>query len=69
LPAGGELPLEIVLRRDRAVILAALACVTALAWLYLHALAAGMTGMDGMEDMPGMVMSAAAEPWTATEIG
>ncbi|HUH83791.1 MAG TPA: DUF2182 domain-containing protein [Stellaceae bacterium] len=68
MPVGGTLLLEILLRRDRAVILAALACVTALAWLYLHALAAGMAAMDGMADMPGMVMSAAATPWTATDL-
>jgi predicted metal-binding membrane protein len=43
-------------RRERAVILAALAGVTALAWLYLVHLA---RGMDGMQDMAGMSMSAA----------
>jgi predicted metal-binding membrane protein len=42
-------------RRERAVILAALAGVTALSWLYLAHLA---RGMDGMPDMPAMSMSA-----------
>jgi predicted metal-binding membrane protein len=42
-------------RRERAVILAALAGVTALSWLYLAHLA---RGMDGMQDMAGMSMSA-----------
>jgi predicted metal-binding membrane protein len=42
-------------RRERAAILAALAGVTALAWLYLVHLA---RGMDGMQDMAGMSMSA-----------
>jgi predicted metal-binding membrane protein len=41
-------------RRERAAILAALAGVTALSWLYLARLA---RGMDGMQDMPGMSMS------------
>jgi predicted metal-binding membrane protein len=43
-------------RRERAVILAALAGVTGLAWLYLVHLA---RGMDAMPDMAGMSMSAA----------
>lgn len=43
-------------RRERAVIFAALAGVTALSWLYLVHLA---RGMDGMQDMAGMSMSAA----------
>lgn len=43
-------------RRERAIILAALAGVSALSWLYLVHLA---RGMDGMQDMAGMSMSAA----------
>lgn len=43
-------------RRERAVILASLAGVTALSWLYIVHLA---RGMGGMQDMAGMSMSAA----------
>lgn len=42
-------------RRERAAILAALAAVTALAWLYLVHLA---RGMEGIPDMAGMSMGA-----------
>jgi predicted metal-binding membrane protein len=51
-------------RRERVVILAALAGVSALAWLYLVRLA---HGMHGMADMAGMAMAAAAGPWSAHE--
>jgi predicted metal-binding membrane protein len=67
--------LESVFRRDRAVVLAALAAVTALAWAYTIWLAANMdmggVGMGGgapMPAMPGMDMGAAMAPmfrsWT-----
>ncbi len=59
--------LESVLKRDRLVILASLAGLGLVAWLYLFHLAAGMQAMQGapggmadmpgMEDMPGMDMS------------
>jgi predicted metal-binding membrane protein len=45
-------PCRFVLRRDRAVMLAALAIVTALAWGYVLWLAADMDNMGGM-DMSG----------------
>jgi predicted metal-binding membrane protein len=48
-------------RRERAIILAALAGVTALAWLYLARLA---RGMHGMPDMPGMAMGASWQAWS-----
>jgi predicted metal-binding membrane protein len=50
-----------LLRRERAVILAALAGVTALSWLYLVGFARGMEGMAGM------AMAAAPAPWTARD--
>jgi predicted metal-binding membrane protein len=61
--------LTALLRRDRAIILAALAAVTILAWLYLEALAGGMagSGMDMSQDMAGMAMAAGPAPWTAGE--
>ena len=66
--------IEALLRRDRIVVGAALALVTALAWLYILRLAAAMD-MGGM-DMSGfrmishgftMIMAPAIEPWTAAE--
>lgn len=56
------------MRRDRAVIVAALAGVTGLAWLYLHGLAVDGMGMSGGGDMAGMAMLPSAKPWTASEI-
>jgi predicted metal-binding membrane protein len=58
-----------VLHRDRAIALAALAALTALAWIYLFVTAAemrapammSMPGMEGMV-MPGMAMQAPASP-------
>ncbi len=53
--------LESLLKRDRAVVIAGLAGLTALAWAYLVVTAGGMTGMgDAM-------MAAGPKPWTATE--
>lgn len=52
--------LEIILRRDRLVVAASLAGLTALSWAYLLWLAAGMH-MDS-----GMVMAPAYQPWGAT---
>lgn len=53
--------LDAVLRRDRIIVIASLAAITLLAWLYLLSLtdmrATGempMGSMDGMADMPGM---------------
>ena len=54
--SGGSAP-KIQLRRDRLVVLASLAGVTALAWCYLLWLARNMSGMP-MDDMPGMDMAA-----------
>ncbi len=50
-----------LLRRDRAVVLLALAGVTAIAWLYLVMAGADMA-MDDMPDMPDMAMPFDA-PW------
>ena len=47
--------LDSVLRRDRAIVGAALLAITLAAWLYLFRLSAMMPGMD-LPDMPGMVM-------------
>jgi predicted metal-binding membrane protein len=61
--------LEAVLRHDRAVVLAALVAITALAWAYLIHLAmppeaASMSGMAGM-NMPGMNIAEMAGPGLA----
>jgi len=48
-------------RRERAVIAAALACMTALSWLYLVHLA------RGMGDMADMAMTPALHPWSARD--
>jgi predicted metal-binding membrane protein len=64
--------LEILFRRDRRIVVAALLVLSALAWGYLIRLAQGMS-MSGtsMADMPGMDMSAAMTPmlraWTASD--
>jgi predicted metal-binding membrane protein len=63
--------MEQVLRRDRAVVLAALAAVAALAWAYVIRLASGMdmaAPMDGMAgmDMPRMAAPALA-PWSRAD--
>jgi predicted metal-binding membrane protein len=53
-----DAPLELVLRRDRAVVLAALGVLAALAWAYVVWLAAAMDGDHmAMTDMSGMGMS------------
>ena len=51
-------------RRERAIIVAALAGVTALSWLYLLRLA---RGMEDMAAMPGMSMAPMLEPWTVRD--
>jgi predicted metal-binding membrane protein len=52
-----------LLRRDRAVVLLALAGVTLIAWLYLFIARAGMDmTMGGMADMPDMAVEFAV-PW------
>lgn len=67
--------LEAILRRDRAVVLVALAAITVLAWAYVIQLA-GQMEMGGM-DMTGfrmasaalqMVMKPNAQPWTMAEL-
>lgn len=55
--------LESMLRRDRAVVTAGLVGVSALAWVYLVVLAAGMDGMA----MDEAVMSARAAPWSVLD--
>jgi|SRR5712671_3505511 len=67
--------LEILLKRDRRIVVAAIALLTALAWIYLLWLARNMTmasaPMPNMPDMPGMDMSAAVTPmlraWSASD--
>ena len=39
-------PLEVVLRRDRLIVLAGLTAVAVLAWAYMLSLARHMSGMD-----------------------
>jgi predicted metal-binding membrane protein len=59
-----EAALQVVLRRDRAVMLAALVVVTALAWGYVLWLAADMDDMGGM-DMPGLRTIPTGMGWMA----
>ena len=60
--------LEAVLRRDRAIVLAGLAGVTALAWLYLVVMAAGMGGGMAMGDGGGAAMAMPQiRPWGAVD--
>ena len=59
-------------RREHVTILAALAGVTAISWLYTWLQARDMAGMDGMgnagmDAMAGMVMPAAPRPWNAAD--
>lgn len=72
-PAGGGVPregaLDIVLRRDRVVVAAALAVLTVAAWFYLLHLASEMSSMT-MPDMPGMAMAMPAmHAWSWVELG
>ena len=68
-----EAMLEIILRRDRIIVAAALAALTALAWTYVLWLAAdmdmGRTEMTGFRMVPaGMgIMAPALAPWRAIE--
>lgn len=65
-PAAGPRPGE--RWRDRAVPLAAIAAVTAIAWGYLAVLAHGMAGMDAMAASGGsMALSTAPRPWTLAD--
>ena len=65
--------LEPVLRRDRAVVIAALALITVLAWLYVLYLALEMSApgmqMSGMRMVPSAStwMVSAQRPWSAAE--
>jgi predicted metal-binding membrane protein len=64
-----EAALEGLLKRDRTVVLAALAVLTALAWTYVLWLSANMStaAMASRPDMPGMVMAPEFKPWTVSE--
>jgi predicted metal-binding membrane protein len=70
LNAGSAL--AALLRRDRAIVLAALAAVTAIAWAQVLFLANSMSTLPGMADMPGMrldpfgLMSPVFGQWSAT---
>jgi len=64
--------LETLLKRDRRIVVLAIAAMTAFAWLYLLWLSRSMTmGGSPMPDMPGMDMSAAMAPmlrsWTSAD--
>jgi predicted metal-binding membrane protein len=62
-----------ILRRDRIIVAAALAALTALAWTYVLSLAADMDmsgmGMTGFRMVPAGIgmMAPALAPWQATE--
>jgi len=58
--------LDSVLRRDRAIVGAALLAITLAAWLYLFRLSAMMPGMD-LPDMPGMAMLR-DHPWEVVDV-
>jgi len=58
--------LDSVLRRDRAIVGAALLAITLAAWLYLFRLSAMMPGMD-LPDMPGMTMLR-DHPWEVVDV-
>ena len=58
-----DTPLESVLKRDRAVVLAGIVCVAGLAWAYMAFLAFSMGGMD-----TSMAM-ARWQAWTVTDFG
>ena len=60
---GGRSRSDILLRRDRAVVLAGLLAVSVVAWLYLLHVAHEMGGAE-MAAMPGMVMT---EPWSGRD--
>jgi predicted metal-binding membrane protein len=68
-----ETMLEIILRRDRIIVAAALAALTALAWTYVLSLAADMDmggmGMTGFRMVPAGIgmMAPALAPWQAIE--
>jgi predicted metal-binding membrane protein len=58
--------LDTLLRRDRAIVGAALLVTVLAAWLYLLHLSATMSGMD-MADMPGMAMSR-YDAWSVVDV-
>ena len=60
--SAGPLP-----RPERLAILGALLGIAALAWAYLWHLTLAMPGPEAMPGMPGMMMAAAAKPWTLVE--
>ena len=65
-----EAAFEALLRRDRVIVGAALAALTAAAWLYLLHLASAMSDMAmlDMPTMPGMAMPA-VHAWSWVEVG
>ena len=58
-----DTPLESVLKRDRAVVLAGILCVAGLGWVYMAFLAFSMGGMD-----TSMAM-ARWQAWTVADFG
>jgi len=64
-----EVALETLLRRDRILVGAALALLTATAWFYLiHASAMSDAEMPDMQSMPGMAMPA-MHVWSWVDVG
>ncbi len=57
---------ELVLRRDRAVIVTGLVVITALSWWYMFYLAAGMNGAMPASEM-GAIAAPRMEPWKAVD--
>jgi len=72
VPNGRVLSPSELLLRERVTIVATLAGVTAISWLYLwlqarEMMGMGGTGRPGMDEMAGMVMSAGLRPWSAAD--
>jgi predicted metal-binding membrane protein len=64
---SGAASLETVLKRDRLIVLAGLLGVTALAWIYLLVLAAGMRPMDSMAPISSGMLVAQIKPWSVLD--
>ena len=61
--------MEAVLKHDRAIVLAALIALAALAWAHVLWLSTGMAAAPApMPDMPGMIMAPALQSWGGAEL-
>src|SRR5262245_35688803 len=62
--------LELVLKRDRLIVISAIVVAVVAAWIYLINLANQMSGMPGSagDTMAGMAGAMAVRPWTALDL-